>query len=81
MGPQNGEIQLIFQSPFVGFHVSEMYSFHACPSPRNEIASLMTKYAGREHTLYLKVCQKYKVQPKHEIKAAGGKNGFHWQFF
>eukprot|EP00435_Cladocopium_sp_Y103_P019436 s3431_g4.t1 len=49
----------------------KIYSQHN-PGKVNEIASLMTKYAGREHTLYLKVCKKYKVQPKHEIKAAGG---------
>jgi hypothetical protein len=32
----------------------------------------MAKYVGQEHTMYLKICTKYKVQPEPEIKADGG---------
>ena len=41
-------------------------------SPRDEIDSLMGKYVGQEHTMYLKICKKYNVQPEPEIKAGGG---------
>ena len=37
---------------------------------RNEIDTLMAKYVGQEHTMYLKICTKYNVQPEPEIKAA-----------
>ena len=40
--------------------------------PRDEIDSLMGKYVGQEHTMYLKICKKYKVQPEPEIKADAG---------
>ena len=40
-------------------------------SPRNEIDSLMAKYVGQEHTMYLKICKKYNVQPEPEISAGG----------
>lgn len=40
--------------------------------PRSEIDTLMAKYVGQEHTMYLKICTKYKVQPEPEIKADGG---------
>ena len=33
----------------------------------------MAKYVGQEHTMYLKICKKYSVQPEPEIKADGGK--------
>ena len=33
----------------------------------------MAKYVGQEHTMYLKICKKYNVQPEPEIKADGGK--------
>lgn len=36
---------------------------------RDEIDSLMAKYVGQEHALYLKICKKYNVQPEPEIKA------------
>ncbi|CAE7949118.1 unnamed protein product [Symbiodinium sp. KB8] len=45
------------------------------PSKLNEIDTLMAKYVGNEHVMYLKICNKYKVQPEPEIKpaeAAGG---------
>ena len=41
-------------------------------SPRDEIDSLMGKYVGQEHTMYLKICKKYNVQPEPEIKADAG---------
>ena len=41
-------------------------------SPRDEIESLMGKYVGQEHTMYLKICKKYNVQPEPEIKADAG---------
>ncbi|CAE7563039.1 unnamed protein product, partial [Symbiodinium sp. CCMP2456] len=40
------------------------------PSKLNEIDTLMAKYLGNEHTMYLKICNKYKVQPEPEIKPA-----------
>ena len=33
----------------------------------------MAKYVGQEHTMYLKICKKYNVQPEPEISAGGGK--------
>lgn len=36
----------------------------------------MAKYVGQEHTMYLKICKKYSVQPEPEIKADGGKLDF-----
>ena len=36
---------------------------------RTEIDSLMAKYLGQEHTMYLKICKKYNVTPEPEIKA------------
>ncbi|CAK9100590.1 Nucleoporin NUP145 (Nuclear pore protein NUP145) [Cleaved into: Nucleoporin NUP145N (N-NUP145), partial [Durusdinium trenchii] len=35
----------------------------------------MAKYVGQEHTMYLKICKKYSVQPEPEIKADGGAAG------
>ena len=32
----------------------------------------MGKYVGQEHTMYLKICKKYNVQPEPEIKADAG---------
>ncbi|CAE7588924.1 unnamed protein product [Symbiodinium sp. CCMP2592] len=40
------------------------------PSKLNEIDTLMAKYVGNEHVMYLKICNKYKVQPEPEIKPA-----------
>eukprot|EP00913_Durusdinium_trenchii_P005488 g5115.t1 len=45
------------------------------PGKVNEIDSLMAKYVGQEHTMYLKICKKYNVQPEPEIKADGGAAG------
>ena len=28
----------------------------------------MGKYVGQEHTMYLKICKKYNLQPEPEIK-------------
>ncbi|CAE7529001.1 NUP145 [Symbiodinium natans] len=42
------------------------------PSKLNEIDTLMAKYAGNEHVMYLKICNKYQVQPEPEIKAPAG---------
>ncbi|CAE8679398.1 unnamed protein product [Polarella glacialis] len=39
------------------------------PGKVGEIDSLMAKYVGQEHVMYLKICAKYKVQPEVEIKA------------
>ena len=39
---------------------------------RTEIDSLMAKYVGQEHTMYLKICKKYSVTPEPEIKATAG---------
>jgi len=39
------------------------------PGKVNEVDTLMAKYKGQEHTMYLKVCNKYKVPPEPEIKA------------
>eukprot|EP00913_Durusdinium_trenchii_P005489 g5116.t1 len=45
------------------------------PSKVSEIDTLMAKYVGQEHTMYLKICKKYSVQPEPEIKADGGAAG------
>ena len=44
---------------------------------RAEIDSLMAKYVGQEHTMYLKICKKYSVTPEPEIKATAGGMGLH----
>eukprot|EP00931_Biecheleriopsis_adriatica_P102925 TRINITY_DN7782_c0_g1_i1.p1 TRINITY_DN7782_c0_g1~~TRINITY_DN7782_c0_g1_i1.p1 ORF type:complete len:2353 (-),score=629.77 TRINITY_DN7782_c0_g1_i1:22-7080(-) len=41
------------------------------PSKVGEIDTLMGKYVGQEHTMYLKICKKYNVPPEPEIKAGG----------
>ena len=55
-----------------------LLSIHCGTAPRTEIDNLMAKYKGEEHTMYLKICKKYNVQPEPEIKADAGPSISSW---
>merc|ERR1712050_573148 len=51
--------------------ITALYTEHN-PSKLGDVEALMTKYRGRERTLYLGICEKYKVPPSPAIIGAEG---------
>merc|ERR1712060_725860 len=52
--------------------ITQIYTEHN-PSKLGDVDTLLTKYKGRERTLYLGICEKYKVAPA--LGAMGGPPG------
>jgi len=81
-GPKPGELNGIQIGPPPGIHeplqhspefwrdcIMQLYSEHN-PAKLGDVEALLTKYRGRERTLYLGICEKYKVPPKPEVVGA-----------
>eukprot|EP00747_Dinoflagellata_sp_TGD_P169835 gnl/TRDRNA2_/TRDRNA2_199834_c0_seq1.p1 gnl/TRDRNA2_/TRDRNA2_199834_c0~~gnl/TRDRNA2_/TRDRNA2_199834_c0_seq1.p1 ORF type:complete len:319 (-),score=74.36 gnl/TRDRNA2_/TRDRNA2_199834_c0_seq1:88-1044(-) len=52
--------------------IQAVYTRHN-PEKLNEVDSMIAKFAGKEDTLYLKVCQKYKVLPDVAVEKVADK--------
>merc|ERR1712217_607089 len=55
--------------------ITQIYSQHN-PSKLSEIPNLLAKYKDKEHELYMRICQKYKVSPSPQYVAPAGGPGF-----
>jgi len=51
--------------------ITQIYTEHN-PSKLGDVDALLAKYRGRERTLYLGICEKYRVQPTMELKPMPG---------